>query len=111
MIGNQEKKAIKAPLFAIQCCLFSIVCSDTPTLFNQIGLPNLPIQKFVEPPKKLPDNAIVKHSHGSIPFDRKKARINSELKGKIVAAKNEAKNKPNKPKVVKSKMYNFFKYT
>lgn len=74
-----------------------------------MGFPNLPIQKFVEPPKKFPANANIKQNQGSMPFARKKARINSELNGKIVAAKKEAKNKPNKPREVKSKMYIFFK--
>ena len=61
------------------------------------------------PPNTLPDNAIAKQSQGFIPLVRKKARIISELKGKMVAAKNEAKNKPNKPRDVKSKIYFFFK--
>ena len=109
MMGTQEKKAKKAPCFSTQCLRFKIVFSETPNFFNQMGFPNLPIQKLVDPPKKLPNNASVKQSHGSIPFVRKKTRIISELKGKIVAAKNEAKNKPTKPSEVKSKIYNFFK--
>ena len=86
-----------------------MVFSETPSFFNHIGFPILPIQKLVAPPNTLPVKASVKHNHGFIPCVRKKTRIISELNGKIVAAKNEAKNKPTKPKEVKSKIYNFFK--
>ena len=86
-----------------------MVLSETPSFFNHIGFPILPIQKLVAPPNTFPVKAIVKHNHGFIPCERKKASTISELNGKIVAAKNEAKNKPTKPNEVKSKIYNFFK--
>ena len=108
-MGTQEKKAKKAPCFSTQCLRFKIVFSETPNFFNQFGFPILPIQKLVAPPNTFPVRASVKHNQGFIPCVRKKTRIISELKGKIVAAKNEAKNKPTKPSEVKSKIYNFFK--